>query len=95
MLGSSESCQTTTFLEITCRGSHIYAACQSELEVKIWDIERHVLKRTLRGLGQCTKALFCQNDTCLAVEMEQHVRVLDVETGKSYTYTQCKKIRTT
>ena len=48
----------------------------------LWDIERHVLKKTIRGLGQCTATYFCLNDTCIVVEMEQTVRVLDVETGK-------------
>ena len=47
----------------------------------LWDIEKHVLVRTIQGLGQCTATYFCLGDSCIATEMEQAVRVLDVATG--------------
>lgn len=60
---------------------NLLTASQSDLEVMVWDIEKHVLKKTIQGLGQCTATFFCLNDKCIATEMEQAVRILVVETG--------------
>ena len=57
-------------------------ACQADKELILWDIERHVLVRTIQGLGQCTTTYFCLGDSCIATEMDVAVRVLDVATGE-------------
>lgn len=61
--------------------SNNISASQSDREVMLWDIEKHVHKKTIQGLGQCTATYFCLRDSCIVVEMEQTVRVIDVETG--------------
>lgn len=62
--------------------SNIFSASQSDREVMLWDIDKHVHKKTIQGLGQCTATYFCLRDSCIVVEMEQTVRVIDVETGR-------------
>lgn len=53
----------------------------SRTEVTVWDIEKAQKLPDSFKFGECTKAVFCNNDTWVACEMKNEIIFVDHLTG--------------
>ena len=56
--------------------------CQTDKSVVVWDVVEAKQRRDVKGMGQCTQALFCNEDKWIACATEKKIIIQDIETGQ-------------